>query len=168
MAQSTFVGQEQRGVKNPNLESKSPPSRRGEQTAPSSRRGGVGAPPNSRTGQAKRKKGLALERRYTDPNADALAEVVWERRQSVITNPDGSVVFKMEGAEIPSTWSQLATDIVVSKYFRKAGLHGDKTKGETSVREVVFRLARTIREAGDRFGGYFANAKEADTFEAEL
>ena len=106
MAQSTFVGQEQRDVKNPNLESKSPPSRRGESTAPSSRR----------ASQSKRKKGgLTLERRYTDPNAEALADVVWERRQSVITNPDGSVVFKMEGAEIPATWSQLATDIVVSK-----------------------------------------------------
>src|SRR5262245_42604174 len=110
MAQSTFVGQEQRGVKNPSLDSKGPPSRRSEQPAPSSRR----------AGQAKKRKGgLSLERRYTDPNADALAEVVWERRQSVITNPDGSVVFKMEGAEIPATWSQLATDIVVSKYFRK-------------------------------------------------
>ena len=121
MAQSTFVGQEQLGVKNPNLESKAPPSRRGEQAEPSSRR----------AGQAKRKKGLALERRYTTPETDALANVVWERRQSIITNPDGSVVFKMEGAEIPATWSQLATDIVVSKYFRKAGLHGDKTQGET-------------------------------------
>jgi ribonucleoside-diphosphate reductase alpha chain len=159
MAQSTFVGQEQRGVKNPNLESKAPPSRRGESVAPSSRR----------AGQGKRKKpGLTLQRRYTDPNADALAGVVWERRQSVITNPDGSVVFKMEGAEIPATWSQLATDIVVSKYFRKAGLHGDKTKGETSVRQVVHRIAHTLRVAGERFGGYFATKKDADTFEAEL
>ncbi len=84
------------------------------------------------------------------------------------TNPDGSVVFKMEGAEVPAGWSQLATDIVVSKYFRKAGLHGDKTQGETSVRQVVTRLARTIREAGEQFGGYFATPKDAETFEAEL
>ncbi len=63
---------------------------------------------------------------------------------------------------------QLATDIVVSKYFRKAGLHGNKDQGETSVRQVVHRLAHTIREAGERFGGYFASAKDADTFEAEL
>src|SRR6202042_3863138 len=86
----------------------------------------------------------------------------------VIPNPDGSIVFKMDGAEIPSGWSQLATDIVVSKYFRKAGLHGKKDVGETSVRQVVHRLSRTIREAGERFGGYFATTKEADTFEAEL
>ncbi len=115
-----------------------------------------------------RPKGLAFDRHFTRRGVDPLDEVVWERRSSVINNPDGSVVFKMEGAEIPSTWSQLATDIVVSKYFRKAGIHGNKDVGETSVRDVVHRLAKTIREAGESFGGYFANAKEADTFEAEL
>ncbi len=86
----------------------------------------------------------------------------------MINNPDGSVVFKMEGAEVPSGWSQLATDIVVSKYFRKAGLHGKKDLGETSVRQVVERLSKTIREAGEESGGYFASTQEADTFEAEL
>jgi ribonucleoside-diphosphate reductase alpha chain len=115
-----------------------------------------------------RARGLAFERRFTTRSADPLDQVTWERRSSVITNPDGSVVFKMEGAEIPTAWSQLATDIVVSKYFRKAGLHGKKELGETSVRQVVHRLARTIREAGEQLGGYFAGAKEADTFEAEL
>src|SRR5438270_3879620 len=74
----------------------------------------------------------------------------------------------MEGAEIPASWSQLATDIVISKYFRKAGLHGDKHQGEKSVRQVVFRIAHTIREAADQFGGYFASKSEADAFEAEL
>ena len=113
-------------------------------------------------------RGLGFERRFTQRNADPLDQVTWERRTSVITNPDGSIVFKMDGAEIPSGWSQLATDIVVSKYFRKAGIHGKKELGETSVRQVVHRLSRTIREAGERFGGYFANAREADTFEAEL
>jgi ribonucleoside-diphosphate reductase alpha chain len=113
-------------------------------------------------------RGLAFERRFTQRNVDPLDQVTWERRTSVITNPDGSVVFKMDGAEIPAGWSQLATDIVVSKYFRKAGLHGKKELGETSVRQVVHRLAHTIREAGESFGGYFANAKEAETFEAEL
>ena len=116
----------------------------------------------------KRPRGLNVERRYTSPGVDPLDEVVWERRSSVITNPDGSVVFKMEGAEIPASWSQLATDIVVSKYFRKAGLYGKHDLGETSVRQVVFRLARTIREAGEKMGGYFASKADADTFEAEL
>jgi ribonucleoside-diphosphate reductase alpha chain len=117
---------------------------------------------------AAKARGLAFDRRFTQKGTDPLDQVTWERRTSIITNTDGSVVFKMEGAEIPAGWSQLATDIVVSKYFRKAGLHGKKELGETSVRQVVERLSKTIREAGDRFGGYFASAKEADTFEAEL
>jgi ribonucleoside-diphosphate reductase alpha chain len=117
---------------------------------------------------AARSRGLTFERRFSQRGVDPLDQVTWERRSSVINNPDGSVVFKSEGVEIPAGWSQLATDIVVSKYFRKAGLHGKKEIGETSVRQVVHRLARTIREAGERFGGYFAGSKEADTFEAEL
>jgi len=112
--------------------------------------------------------GLVLARVFTQPGRDPLENVVWERRTSVITNPDGSVVFKLEGAQIPSTWSQLATDIVVSKYFRKSGLYGRKELGETSVAQVVERLAATIREAGEQQGGYFASKEDADTFEAEL
>ncbi|MRG97614.1 vitamin B12-dependent ribonucleotide reductase [Polyangium spumosum] len=118
--------------------------------------------------KATRARGLAFDRVFTHRGQSPLDEVTWERRSSVINNPDGSVVFKMEGAEVPAGWSQLATDIVVSKYFRKAGLHGKKELGETSVRQVVERLAKTIREQGEAFGGYFASAKEADTFEAEL
>jgi ribonucleoside-diphosphate reductase alpha chain len=82
-----------------------------------------------------------------------LDAVVYERRSSTITNPDGSIVFKLEGAEVPADWSQLATDILISKYFRKAGLHGDKDQGESSVRQVVHRLAHTIRVAGEGAGG---------------
>ena len=74
----------------------------------------------------------------------------------------------MDGAEIPRDWSQLATDIVISKYFRKAGLFNDKDRGETSVRQVVYRIAHTIRAAGVEFGGYFATRSDADAFEAEL
>jgi ribonucleoside-diphosphate reductase alpha chain len=92
--------------------------------------------------------GLSIDRHFTSEDRQVMDEVVWERRTSVITNPDGSVVFKMEGAEIPAEWSQLATDIVVSKYFRKAGLHGDKNQGERSVAQVVHRVAHTIRRAG--------------------
>ena len=112
--------------------------------------------------------GVAVERRYTTAGVDPLDRVVYERRSSIITNPDGSIVFKMEGAEIPAAWSQLATDIVISKYFRKAGLFGDKHQGEKSVRQVVYRISHTIRDAGDKFGGYFASKPEADAFEAEL
>src|SRR5512139_1768358 len=116
----------------------------------------------------RRRKGVALERRFTALGETGFERVTWELRKSVITNPDGSVVFKMDGAEIPAGWSQLATDIVVSKYFRKAGIHGDKNKGETSVRQVTTRIAKTIREVGEDLGGYFATQKDADAFEAEL
>ncbi len=112
--------------------------------------------------------GVSVERRFTTAGVDPLDQVTYERRSSTITNPDGSVVFKMEGAEVPTGWSQLATDILISKYFRKAGLHGDKDTGETSVRQVVHRLAHTIREAADDFGGYFAAKADADAFESEL
>jgi ribonucleoside-diphosphate reductase alpha chain len=112
--------------------------------------------------------GVSIDRRFTTAQVNPLDTVVYERRSSIITNPDGSIVFKMEGAEIPASWSQLATDIVISKYFRKAGLHGDKHQGEKSVRQVVHRLAHTMRDAGEKFGGYFASKTEADAFEAEL
>jgi ribonucleoside-diphosphate reductase alpha chain len=110
--------------------------------------------------------GLTIERRFTSPGKDPLDDVAYESRRSVISNPDGSVVFAMEDLAVPSGWSQLATDIVVSKYFRKAGVPG--TGSEMSVRQVIYRVAHTIREAGDRLGGFFATAADADAFEAEL
>ncbi len=122
----------------------------------------------SKKRSAKASRGVRFERLFTTHGTDPMDTVVYERRSSTITNPDGSIVFKMEGAEVPSSWSQLATDILISKYFRKAGLHGDKDEGETSVRQVVYRLAHTIRTAADQFGGYFATKSDADTFEAEL
>src|SRR5580704_4155157 len=124
-------------------------------------------------------RGVRVERRFAALGADPLDAVVYERRSSTITNPDGSIVFKMEGAEVPASWSQLATDILISKYFRKAGLHGDKDKGETSIRQVVRRIAHTIRVAGEQgftrrestkggsassFSSYFATKADADTF----
>ncbi|MBX3216713.1 MAG: vitamin B12-dependent ribonucleotide reductase [Labilithrix sp.] len=132
--------------------------------------------------KARSARGVTVARMFTRPSVNPLdsgapglptstgqaTELVYERRSSIITNPDGSIVFKMEGAEIPSTWSQLATDIVISKYFRKAGLHGDAKVGEKSVRQVVYRIAHTIRDAADKLGGYFATKADADAFEAEL
>src|SRR3989338_10485278 len=111
-------------------------------------------------------KGMKFERRYTKPNTDPLDTTTYEKRSSVISNTDGSVVFKMENAEIPKSWSQLATDIVVSKYFRKAGVPGNGT--EMSVRQVVHRIAHSLRRAGEEFGGYFRSVEDADAFEAEL
>jgi ribonucleoside-diphosphate reductase alpha chain len=111
--------------------------------------------------------GLRVPRRYTRPGVDPLDEVRWDKRRTVISNPDGSVVFQMDDVEVPAGWSQLATDIVVSKYFRKAGVPGAPGH-ETSVRQVVRRLARTIRRDGEQQSGYFATREDADAFEAEL
>ncbi len=110
--------------------------------------------------------GLRISRRFTRPGANPLDEVRWDKRRTMIANPDGSVVFQMNDVEVPAEWSQLATDIVVSKYFRKAGVPG--TGHESSVRQVVHRLARTIRVWGEQQQVYFASPEDADAFEAEL
>ncbi|MFO1462896.1 MAG: vitamin B12-dependent ribonucleotide reductase [bacterium] len=111
-------------------------------------------------------KGLKIPRRHTEAGKDPLESIPYEYRSSVITNPDGSVVFKMENAEIPKGWSQLATDIIVSKYFRKAGV--PVTGRETSAKQVVHRIVHSIRKAGETLGGYFATPEDAQAFEDEL
>ena len=67
-------------------------------------------------------KGLRITRRFTEAGRDPFDKLEWSRRDSRITNPDGSVVFEMTDAEIPAGWCQVAADIMVSKYFRKAGV----------------------------------------------
>lgn len=111
-------------------------------------------------------RGLSIDRRFTRMGINPLDECVYAKRTSLITNPDGSVVFRMDDAEVPGEWSQLATDILVSKYFRKRGVPG---KGhETSIRQVITRISKAIRGAGEAAGGYFATSADADAFEAEL
>ncbi|HHX27976.1 MAG TPA: adenosylcobalamin-dependent ribonucleoside-diphosphate reductase, partial [Firmicutes bacterium] len=110
---------------------------------------------------------MIIHRRFTDPAINPLDAVEYEKRRSVITNPDGSVVFEARDIEVPKGWSQLATDIVVSKYFRRAGVPTPEGR-ETSVRQVVHRIAHTIRTAGEQMGGYFSTTEDADAFEAEL
>jgi ribonucleoside-diphosphate reductase alpha chain len=112
-------------------------------------------------------RGLSFERRFSCSDTPPLQSISWEERSSSITDPDGTVVFQLDNVTVPSSWSQLATDIVVSKYFRKSGLYGQKDRGETSVAQVVERLAHTIREAGERFG-YFSTASDAAIFQDEL
>lgn len=110
--------------------------------------------------------GLSLERSYTQPGVDFLGAMTFEQRRSVITNPDGSIVFEMNDVKVPQGWSQLATDILVSKYFRKAEVPG--TGHETTAIQTVERIAKAIRKSGERQGGYFASPADAETFEAEL
>ena len=123
---------------------------------------------NGKVDKTERARGLEFKTHYTHPGQNPLDATSYELRDSVITNPDGSIVFELRGAEIPKEWSQLATDIAVSKYFRKAGINGDAKRGERSARELIYRVAHTIREAGERLGGYFATTTDADAFEAEL
>jgi ribonucleoside-diphosphate reductase alpha chain len=113
-----------------------------------------------------RAKGLKFKRVYTTPGVDPFDMIEWDKRTSKITNPDGSTVFELKNLEVPKSWSQLATDIVASKYFRKAGVPG--TGHEVSARQTVTRVARSIRKAGEELGGYFAGVEDADTFESEL
>jgi len=117
--------------------------------------------------------GLRIPRRFTVEGHDPYEGIDWVRRDSRITNPDGSIVFEVKDAEVPSTWSQVATDIVVSKYFRKAGVpqldpDGNNILGsETSARQVFDRLATTWRWWGEQHG-YFASASDAQAFEDEM
>jgi ribonucleoside-diphosphate reductase alpha chain len=112
---------------------------------------------------------MRITRKFTTAGTDPFATVTWTTRSSRITNPDGSVVFQMDDAEVPSTWSQLATDIVVSKYFRKAGVpQSDGSTGpERSVKQVVRRLAGCWRFWGESHG-YFDAPEDAQAFQDEL
>jgi ribonucleoside-diphosphate reductase alpha chain len=126
-------------------------------------------------------KGLRITRRFTEAGKDAYDKIEWSRRDSRITNPDGSIVFEMTDAEIPAGWSQVAADIMVSKYFRKAGVpqfdadgnqifdeSGQPVLGpERSARQVFDRLAGTWRHWGEK-EGYFASTEDAVAFEDEL
>lgn len=107
--------------------------------------------------------GMQIDRKYTKIGVNPFNQFDWEIRDSVITNPDGSVVFEMKNVEVPAHWSQRATDIVASKYFRKAGL--PKGQGETSVKQVVNRIVRTIADEGR---DYFDRAVDLDIFTDEL
>ncbi|MBV8204679.1 MAG: vitamin B12-dependent ribonucleotide reductase, partial [Candidatus Eremiobacteraeota bacterium] len=112
---------------------------------------------------------MKIQRRFTKSGIDPLDEVRWERRESVIREPDGTVVFEMRDIEVPADWSQVATDILAQKYFRKAGVpQPDGTLGrETSARQVVRRLAGCWTDWGRRYK-YFDTDEDAAAFDAEL
>jgi ribonucleoside-diphosphate reductase alpha chain len=109
--------------------------------------------------------GLKFQRFFTQPDLHPFEAVAFERREARITDPDGSVVFEMADVEVPVSWSQLATDIITSKYFRKSGV--PQTGSEKSVKQVISRITRTIGREG-RALGVFATAEDAEIFEMEL
>lgn len=109
--------------------------------------------------------GLGMKRYFTEAQTDPLEDITYVSRSSKITGPDGKIVFEMTDVEVPEDWTQLATDIVVSKYFRKKGV--PDSESEQSVKQVVHRIANSLRLGGEQLG-YFRNSEEAETFEAEL
>ncbi len=124
---------------------------------------------------------MKIDRRYTKKDTDVFSTIQWTTRSSKIANLDGSVVFEMNDAEVPESWSQLATDIMVSKYFRKAGVPqtGDDgavlkdedghvvTGPERSAKQVIHRLAGCWCHWGEEHG-YFDTDEDAQAFYDEL
>ena len=130
---------------------------------------------------------MKIERRYTVEGQDAYASIDFRKAVSEIKNPDGSTVFRLEGIEVPASWSQVATDILAQKYFRKAGIPvalkrfeennvpswlwrsipddsaNGKTTGEFSAKQVFNRLAGTWTYWGWK-GGYFNTEADARAF----
>jgi ribonucleoside-diphosphate reductase alpha chain len=114
-------------------------------------------------------KGLQFPRRFTREDINVFDQFAYDYRSSVIRNPSGEIVFEMNNVEVPSNWSQIATDILAQKYFRKAGVpQPDGTFGrETSVKQVAHRMANCWRVWGDRYG-YFASENDSRIFYDEL
>ncbi|MEO1534328.1 MAG: adenosylcobalamin-dependent ribonucleoside-diphosphate reductase [Planctomycetota bacterium] len=133
---------------------------------------------------------MKVTRKFTTQGQDVFATAEWSKRASKISNPDGSIVFEMSDAEVPASWSQLATDIMVSKYFRKAGVpqtlpgkdvaeavrtqawirddRGEVVMGpERSAKQVIHRLAGCWRHWGETHN-YFDSAEDAQAFYDEL
>jgi ribonucleoside-diphosphate reductase alpha chain len=113
--------------------------------------------------------GLQFRRRFTREETNVFDLFEYDYRTSVIRNPNGEVVFEMNNVEVPKQWSQIATDILAQKYFRKAGVpQPDGSLGrETSAKQVAHRLANCWKVWGEKYG-YFSTAKDAQVFYEEL
>ncbi|MCH0540920.1 vitamin B12-dependent ribonucleotide reductase [Streptomyces sp. MUM 203J] len=119
----------------------------------------------SRSKGSKASKGMRIERVHTTPGVHPYDEVVWERRDVVMTNwRDGSVNFEQRGVEFPDFWSVNAVNIVTSKYFR--GAVGTPQR-ETGLKQLIDRIVKTYRKAGEDHA-YFASPADAEIFEHEL
>ncbi|MBI3616432.1 MAG: ribonucleoside-diphosphate reductase [Candidatus Omnitrophica bacterium] len=108
--------------------------------------------------------GLNIPLYFSEAGVDPFRQVTWELRTASITNEHGEVVFEQAQVEVPSFWSQIATNVVVSKYFR--GALGTPQR-ENSVKQLISRVANTVTEWGIK-DKYFATPQEAENFRAEL
>src|SRR5919201_2892271 len=138
---------------------------------PASLKGASETPVRRRNKTDKKKKaGLRFGRVFSDSAVAPFDQVEWERRIAEITDDGGKVIFKQEDIEVPKNWSALATKIAVSKYFYGDIANGtDPYKGgrETSVRQLIHRVTRTITDCGIA-DGYFADEEAAEIFYDEL
>ena len=107
---------------------------------------------------------LRMPRLFTRPGVHPFDELTWEKRSARISNEKGEVIFEQQDIEVPAPWSQMAANVVVSKYF-----HGGvgTPQRETSVRQVIERVSRTVTTWG-RKDHYFDTENDANTFYAEL
>jgi ribonucleoside-diphosphate reductase alpha chain len=114
-------------------------------------------------------KGLKLDRYFTKDDVSVYDLFKYDKRSSVIRNPSGDAVFEMNDVEVPSTWSQVATDILAQKYFRKAGVpqSNGTIGGEKSIKQVAHRMANCWKEWGEKYN-YFASATDAQVFYDEI
>ena len=133
---------------------------------------------------------MKIERKFTQAGQDAYAEMEFVTTSSEIRNPDGTVVFKLDNVEVPAKWSQVASDVIAQKYFRKAGVPlksrrvaekgvpeflwrsvpaNDNTgfTGEISARQVFDRLAGAWAYWGWK-GGYFSTEEDARAYFDEM
>ena len=133
-------------------------------------------------GQDDNEQGLTFERIYTEEDTSPYDMFEYEKRSSKIKNPDGSIVREMDNVEVPKDWSQMSTDILAQKYFRKKQVpltdeDGEplideetgeqKTGSENSIKQVAHRLAGCWREWGEEHN-YFKTEKDAQIFYEEL
>jgi len=127
--------------------------------------------PSKPSEKARGRSGMTVPRVFSTEGVSPFDQVEWDTRSAAIKDERGTVIFEQTGCEIPKSWSQLATNVVVSKYF-----YGDVTAGngspsegkrEYSVRQLVDRVTRTIADWG-RDDGYFASDADAERFYDEL
>jgi ribonucleoside-diphosphate reductase alpha chain len=116
-----------------------------------------------RSSPQRRTDSLDIRRVFSDPKVNPFDQLEWDKRTAEITDDSGKVIFKQENVEVPQSWSVLATKVVVSKYF-----YGEQNtpERETSVRQLIHRVCRTIADWGVR-DGYFGK-EQGEVFYDEL
>ena len=123
-------------------------------------------PASGQAGQAA--PGLKFPRYFTRTGVSPYDEVEWELRTASITDAKGNSIFEQRDVESPKDWSMTAINIVASKYLHGSSISDrDTPQRETGVRQLIQRVAETIRDWGWQ-QGYFATAEDRDTFHDEL